>query len=143
MIDGSILVGGEDRRGASDFHAYNPATGESFGPAVAEASLQDVADACALAAGAAETFAALEPAARANFIDAAAQAILDIGDLLIETAMAETGLPRPRLGAGGAFCSGAGCRYGVRSTRGRFLAGVPAHSRTCRRRACASWTSPP
>ena len=96
MIDGSILVGGEDRRGSSEFHAYNPATGESFGPAVAEASLQDVADACALAADAAETFA-LAPATRAAFIEAAAAAILDIGDLLIDTAMAETGLPRPRL----------------------------------------------
>lgn len=97
MIDGSILVGGEDRRSASQFHAYNPATGESFGPAVADASVQDVADACALAAGAADAFAALAPADRAAFIEAAAQAILDIGDLLIETAMAETGLPRPRL----------------------------------------------
>lgn len=97
MIDGSILVGGEDRRGASEFHAYNPATGESFGPAVAEASAQDVADACALAAQAADAFAGLAPSARANFIEAAAQAILDIGDLLIETAIAETGLPRPRL----------------------------------------------
>jgi NADP-dependent aldehyde dehydrogenase len=96
-IDGAILVGGEDRRGSSEFHAYNPATGESFGPAVAEASPQDVADACALATDAAEAFAALSPAARAAFIEAAAQAILDIGDGLIETAMAETGLPRPRL----------------------------------------------
>lgn len=96
-IDGAILVGGEDRRGGSEFHPYNPATGESFGPAVAEASAQDVADACALAAEAAETFAALSPASRAAFIEAAAQAILDIGDVLIETATAETGLPRPRL----------------------------------------------
>lgn len=96
-IDGAILVGGEDRRGGSEFHAYNPATGESFGPAVAEASAQDVADACALAAEASETFAALSPASRAAFIEAAAQAILDIGDVLIETATAETGLPRPRL----------------------------------------------
>lgn len=96
-IYGAILVGGEDRRGASEFHAYNPATGETFGPAVAEASPQDVADACALAADAAEAFAALLPEARAAFIEAAAQAILDIGDVLIETAMAETGLPRPRL----------------------------------------------
>lgn len=97
MIDGAILVGSEDRRGTDEFRACNPATGGSFGPAVAEASAQDVADACALAAAASDAFAALAPAVRAQFIEAAAQAILDIGDGLIETAMAETGLPRPRL----------------------------------------------
>jgi 2,5-dioxopentanoate dehydrogenase len=42
-------------------------------------------------------FAALVPEARADFIDAVAGAILAIGDDLIETAIAETGLPRGRL----------------------------------------------
>ena len=40
---------------------------------------------------------ALSPTARADFIEAAAEAILAIGDILIETAMAESGLPRMRL----------------------------------------------
>ena len=97
MIDGSIIVGGEDRRNDNVFQAVNPATGELLAQVYCEASEGDVADACALAAAAAEGFAGLEPEARARFVDAAADAILGIGDELIETAMAETGLPRVRL----------------------------------------------
>ena len=97
MIDGSILVGSADRRSVATFHATNPTTGETMARAFCEASVVDVADACALAASAAETFAGLSPQARAAFIEAAAEAILAIGDDLVETAMAESGLPRPRL----------------------------------------------
>lgn len=96
-IDGSILVGSEDRRGATEFRGVNPATGEDFGPGVSEASAHDAADACALAEAAAESFAVLRPSARAAFLDKTGEAILAIGDILIETAMAETGLPRARL----------------------------------------------
>jgi alpha-ketoglutaric semialdehyde dehydrogenase len=97
MIDGSILIGGESRRNAQTFSATNPATGEAIGPEVCEASAQDVADACALAAVALPAFAALSPEARAAFLDACAEAILAIGDTLVETAMAESGLPQVRL----------------------------------------------
>lgn len=97
MIDGSILVGNADRRSPSLFHAVNPATGENLSQAFCEASATDVADACALAAQAAAAFAGLAPDARAAFIETAAEAILAIGDTLIETAIAESGLPRPRL----------------------------------------------
>jgi NADP-dependent aldehyde dehydrogenase len=97
MIDGAILVGAQERRGGETFRALNPATGVSFGPAIAEAGVADVAAACVLAADAAESFAALAPDRRAGFIEAAADAILAIGDVLIETAIAETGLPRVRL----------------------------------------------
>lgn len=97
MIDGSILVGGETRRSEESFRAYNPATGAVVGPAFGIASAQDVDDACALAADAAGFFGSLHPAARADFLDAVAAAIVEIGDVLIETAMAETGLPRARL----------------------------------------------
>jgi NADP-dependent aldehyde dehydrogenase len=96
-IDGSILVGSEARQRESKFDAINPATGEAFGPSYSEANAADVADACALADSAAGPFAALEPNVRAAFIEAVADAILAIGDVLIETAMAETGLPRVRL----------------------------------------------
>jgi NADP-dependent aldehyde dehydrogenase len=97
MIDGSILVGGEFRRSPSSFHGFNPATGETVGPIYCEASPADVADACRLADEAAERFGALAPPDRAAFIEAVAQEILALGDELIATAMAESGLPRPRL----------------------------------------------
>jgi alpha-ketoglutaric semialdehyde dehydrogenase len=96
-IDGAVLVGGETRKGPATFRAVNPATGESLGLEFAEASAADVAEAAALAAAAAEAFAASEPARRAAFLEAIADGIMAIGDVLIETAMAETGLPRPRL----------------------------------------------
>lgn len=97
MIDGSILVGKADRRSTTLFHAVNPATGETMPQAFCETSAKDVADACALAASAADAFAGLSPDSRATFIEAAADAILAVGDMLIETAIVETGLPRVRL----------------------------------------------
>ena len=97
MIDGSILIGAETRRTAPTHRAHNAATGEAIGPEVSEASGADVADACALAAGAALAFGALTPQDRAAFLERIGEGILAIGDGLIETAMAESGLPRPRL----------------------------------------------
>ena len=97
MIDGSILIGATARKAEGGFQSVNPATGESFGPLVSEATTADVAEAAALAAAAYPVFANLAPNARADFLDAVAEEILAIGDVLIETAMAESGLPRPRL----------------------------------------------
>jgi NADP-dependent aldehyde dehydrogenase len=97
MIDGSILIGATARKAEGGFQSVNPATGESFGPRVSEATTADVADAAALAAAAYPIFANLAPNVRADFLDTVAEEILAIGDVLIETAMAESGLPRPRL----------------------------------------------
>ncbi len=97
MIDGSILIGQGTRKSEAGFRAHDPATGAIVGPKFSIASAGDVADACALAAGAAGIFGSLAPAVRADFLEAVAAAIDDIGDVLIETAMAETGLPRARL----------------------------------------------
>lgn len=97
MVDGSILVGQATRKSDAVFRAHDPATGAVVGPEFSIASVEDVADACALAADAASAFGSLAPAARAAFLEAVADAIVEIGDILIETAMAETGLPRARL----------------------------------------------
>lgn len=96
-IDGSILIGARDVRRDNSFQAIDPATGEAMVQPFCEAEAEDVAAACALAVEAAESFAALAPGTRADFIDAVAEAILAIGDALIVTGMAETGLPRGRL----------------------------------------------
>jgi len=97
MIDGSVLIGSQAIRREAAFHAVDPATGETLPQGFAEATAEDVARACALAAAAADRFGGLEPRERAAFIEAAAEAILAIGDVLVETAMSETGLPRVRL----------------------------------------------
>ena len=96
-MDGAILVGGEVRQRETKFSAINPATNEALSQPFSAADAQDVADACALASAAFERFATLEPQKRAAFLEAVAENILAIGDVLIETAMAETGLPRGRL----------------------------------------------
>ncbi|MEO7385267.1 MAG: aldehyde dehydrogenase (NADP(+)) [Novosphingobium sp.] len=96
-IDGSILIGARDLRSADTFRAVNPATDEQLPTAFCEAGENDLAQACALAVAAFEPFAGLSPDARAAFLDAVGSEILAIGEPLIETAMAETGLPRMRL----------------------------------------------
>ncbi len=96
-IDGSILIGSRDLRGDRLFQATDPATGEALPQQFGEATQEHVAEACALAVDAAEVFGTLAPERRARFIEAVADAILAIGDRLVETAMAESGLPRVRL----------------------------------------------
>ena len=96
-IDGSILIGANSVRHSELFNAVNPATGLELPQTFAEASAADVAEACALAQAAAPGFAALPPEQRAAFLEAIADAIVAIGDDLIVTAVAESGLPRPRL----------------------------------------------
>jgi len=77
--------------------AINPATNEAFGPSFAEPDAAAVAAACAAAAAAFDLYRETEPSARATFLEAIATEIEAIGDVLIETAMAESGLPRARL----------------------------------------------
>ncbi len=96
-IDGSILVGARDVRRDTVFHAVEAASGAELPQTFAEANESDVAEACALAEAASGVFGTLAPDARAAFIEAVAVAIEAIGDVLIETAMTETGLPRARL----------------------------------------------
>lgn len=95
---GDILIGGGAVRGGGEaFAAVSPETGEVLAPPVASAGLGDVELACRLAAEAFASFRELRPQARAAFLDRVAEEIEALGDPLIERAMLETGLPRPRL----------------------------------------------
>lgn len=106
MTDGAILVAGEARHADAKFHATNPATGERIEAAFSEASEADVADACAAAAQATDIFAALSPESRASFLETCATQIEAVGNELIETASAETGLPAARIqGERGRTCA--------------------------------------
>jgi len=97
LIDGSILIGAEARQSDTRFTSVDPATGEALRPDFSSAGPEAVDAACALAEAAFPTYAAITPERRGAFLDAAAQAILDIGDELIVRAMQESGLPRARL----------------------------------------------
>ncbi|WP_343612782.1 aldehyde dehydrogenase (NADP(+)) [Novosphingobium sp.] len=79
------------------FRSIAAATGEPRGPDLATHTAQDVATACAAAEAAFDTYRATSREERAAFLETIARNILDLGDALIEAAMAESGLPRPRL----------------------------------------------
>ena len=97
MIDGAILIGSKALQGEARFNAIDPATGAKLEPSFSSAGADAVAAAAALAEAGFPAYSATDPASRAAFLDACAEAILAIGDELIVRAMAETSLPRARL----------------------------------------------
>jgi alpha-ketoglutaric semialdehyde dehydrogenase len=97
-IDGSMVIGAGMLRGAAGtVRAIDPATGAELAPAFGLAGSGDVDRACELADAAFDAYRATSPEQRAGFLEAIAQAILDLGPALIERAMQETGLPQARL----------------------------------------------
>ena len=96
-VNGAILVGAQERQRPDKFHAVDPSTGQRIEQPFSNANTEDVADACELAEAAFTGFSSVEPELRARFLETIGDRIMAIGDMLIETAMAETGLPRARL----------------------------------------------
>lgn len=97
-LTGALLVGGEEIGGGGTvFHAIDPRTGQELPTTFASGRADDVARACALAAEAARPLRALAPEDKARFLEAIASEIEAIGDVLIERASAESGLPPARL----------------------------------------------
>jgi NADP-dependent aldehyde dehydrogenase len=97
-LHGDNLIGGEALTTSGErWHAVEAATGRDLPADFAAATPEMVDQACALADEAFDTFRETSPEARAAFLEAVAQGILDIGDGLIERCMAESGLPRARL----------------------------------------------
>jgi 2,5-dioxopentanoate dehydrogenase len=97
-ITGDLLIGAQ-RVGARErsFRAVNPATGELLEPVFAFAGPGEVERACDLAWEAFHIYRNTGLEERAEFLEAIAANILDIGDALVERASAETGLPRGRI----------------------------------------------
>ncbi len=92
------LIGGERVPGAgAPWRATEAATGAALEPAFASATAEQAEQACARAAAAFDTYRETPLPARADFLDAIARNILDLGDDLVTRCMAETGLPRPRI----------------------------------------------
>ena len=98
LITGDILIGARSVSGGERvFRATNPANGDLLDPPFAFAGKPEVEEACALAEAAFDAYRETGLDERARFLEAIAANILDLGDTLIERAMAETGLPRARL----------------------------------------------
>ena len=97
-LTGESLIGSGRAAGRPDaFQGINPANGETLEPPFAEAGPAEVERACALAWAAFDAYRETGLDERARFLEAIAAGILGIGDILIERAMAETGLPRGRI----------------------------------------------
>jgi 2,5-dioxopentanoate dehydrogenase len=97
-ITGDILIGAQRLRGGErSFRAINPATGERLEPPFAFARPAEIERACELAWNAFHDYRTTDLEERARFLEAIGARIMDLGDVLIERASAETGLPRARM----------------------------------------------
>ena len=97
-LTGNLLLGQTSTPGVgAAVHAINPATAQPLEPAYLGASREQVAQACALAEAAFDTYWETTLEQRALFLDAIANGIEALGDELVERAVAETGLPKARI----------------------------------------------
>lgn len=97
-IQGDMIVGRRTVRGsAGSTRAHDPARNAVIEPAFGLATQADLQQACALAERDFDAYRALPLEQRARFLEAIAQQILDVGPVLIERAMQESGLPQARL----------------------------------------------
>ncbi len=96
-LTGAILIGARDAAAERSFRAVDPARDGAIEPAFAEAGPAHVAEAAALAAAAFPAYRATSPEARAAFLETIAREIEALGDVLVERAGLESGLPAARL----------------------------------------------
>lgn len=83
--------------GGARVKAFAAATGEPLAPEFAASTLDDLNHACVLAEAAFNPYRALPDACRADFLDAIAKGVDELGATLIDRVHAETGLPLQRL----------------------------------------------
>ena len=96
-LTGRNLIGLNYSSNDRTFFAVNPKTNENLKPAFSVAQEKDVAAACGFAEAAFDAFRYASLEKRAAFLNAIGAEIMELGDALIERAMLETALPRPRL----------------------------------------------
>lgn len=106
-LKGQSLIGQRWVSGTrKEIRAINPATGETLDPPYKGCCEADVEKASELANVAFDSYRETPLEKRAAFLDTIANEIEALGDVLIERAMAESGLPRARLeGERGRTCS--------------------------------------
>jgi alpha-ketoglutaric semialdehyde dehydrogenase len=98
QITGNMLIGGADVSGLDQvIQAVNPFTNEVLVPEYRGASNAQLNEAVLNAQAAFETYSATSPDARADFLEVIAEEIMKLGDVLLERAQQETGLPIARL----------------------------------------------
>jgi alpha-ketoglutaric semialdehyde dehydrogenase len=93
----SLIAGTAGATGGATFRAVNPSSGDRLDPDFHEASEADVHRAMEAAAEAFAEYRAVNGDGRARFLEAIAAEIEGLGDVLVQRAHAETGLPIGRL----------------------------------------------
>lgn len=97
-ITGKQIIGyGLSQQGSREFNGLNASTGEVVGPIFYEATTDEVDAAFTLAKSAFSTYRKISDLDRAQFLMAIIDEINAIGDDLIKTACAESGLPEARI----------------------------------------------
>lgn len=102
IITGEMLIGARAVRGhAGELQAIAAATGKPLGPVFGGGGEDEVDRACELAAAAFPVYRDTAPESRAAFLEAIADGVMALGDVLIERAHQETALPVARLAGSG------------------------------------------
>jgi 2,5-dioxopentanoate dehydrogenase len=96
-VTGQLLIGFERVATSETFRAADPARGTQLDPPFHIAGAAQVERACALASAALDAYRQAPLASRARFLETCADRIISLGDVLLERAAQETGLPRARL----------------------------------------------
>jgi NADP-dependent aldehyde dehydrogenase len=97
-ITGEILIGQRAvDNGQRTLKAVNPATGEPLAPDFAQAGPAEVEQACAAAWAAFDAYRETRLEDRAKFLEAIGDQIMQLGQPLIDRAVAETALPAARI----------------------------------------------
>ena len=101
IVGGSFVSQSEEA-----FAGVDPRTGESLSPQFFEAHENEIDLALDLAEEVFQTYGKTSPEQRAEFLDAIAEEVMELGEALLERASLETALPIPRLtGERGRTCN--------------------------------------
>ena len=97
-LTGASLLGSQSVQGSGAVvHGINPRTGETLEPGYALVGLAEVERAAELAWDSFRSYRQTTPEQRARFLESIADNIADLGDMLTERVIAETGIIRGRV----------------------------------------------
>lgn len=97
-LTGKQIIGFQTKAaGHRNFQGIQATTGEALPQVFVEATDEEANEALAKASAAFKVYRNLSDAQRANFLNTIAEEILAIGDVLIQTACTESGLPEARI----------------------------------------------
>ena len=98
QLQGKQLIGSSlSAEGKESFQSLNPATGEKMPTQFIHATKDELEKACELARNAFAVYRKKSGAEKAAFLEKIAEEIENTGDVLVQTACAETGLPAGRI----------------------------------------------